>query len=132
MLLIEMLLVRLFVFKLLLVGPLVRLLVGLLFRLLIIMLLLVRLLVLIFLNITIMFFVGIDGDDGTRIFPLAVLLRQGPRAPVPIFPPPRPRRPGSTALRLPVRHRPERFHQHHAYVPARCPQPRAMTPSVCN
>ena len=74
-----MLLVRLFVFKLLLV----RLLVGLRFRLLIIMLLLVRLLVLRFLNITIMFFVGIDGDDCTRIFPLAALPVQGPPCPGP-------------------------------------------------
>ena len=116
MLLIKMLLVRLFVFKLLLV----RLLVGLRFRLLIIMLLLVRLLVLIFLNITIMFFVGIDGDDGTRIFPLAALPGQGPPCPGPdisaspspapwLHSTPAPRPPPSRALASAPRLRPSKM-----------------------
>ena len=119
MLLIEMLLVGLFVFKLLLVGLLVRLLVDLLFRLLIIRLLLVGLLVLRFLHITLLFFVGVDEDDGTRVFPLAALPGQGPPCPGPdISASPSSSRPGgSTALRLTVRHRPGRAHRHHACVP---------------
>ena len=115
-LLIEMLLFRLFVFKLLLV----RLLIGLLFRLLTIMLLLVGLLLLRFLNITLMFFVGMDGDDGTRIFPLAALPGQGPPcpgsdisnspSPAPwLHSTPAPRLPPSTALAPTPRLRPSKI-----------------------
>ena len=115
-----MLLVGLFVFKLLLVGQLVRLLVGLLFSLLIIMLLLVGLLVLRFLHITLMFFVGMNGGNGTRIFPLAALLGQGPPCPSPdisaspcpaprIHSTPAPRPPSSRALALAPRLRPSKI-----------------------
>ena len=69
----ELLLVRLHVFKLLLVWLLFRLLVRLLVMLLIVRFLLVGLLVLGQLHITLMLIVGVYGVGGTRIFLLVAL-----------------------------------------------------------